>query len=75
MSKTNIQPQGVYVIAPTPFFPDGRIDEASIDRMTEFYIDDRECRLLATIRFAETTRSDVRNTPFCSSGSGRSLPA
>jgi 4-hydroxy-tetrahydrodipicolinate synthase len=34
----DIQPQGVYVIAPTPFFPDGRIDEASIDRMTDFYI-------------------------------------
>ena len=28
---------GVYVIAPTPFHPDGRVDEASIDRMTDFY--------------------------------------
>jgi len=37
-TQTSIQPQGVYVIAPTPFFPDGRIDEASIDRMTDFYI-------------------------------------
>jgi 4-hydroxy-tetrahydrodipicolinate synthase len=26
--------KGVYVIAPTPFHPDGRIDDASIDRMT-----------------------------------------
>ncbi|HZZ94454.1 MAG TPA: dihydrodipicolinate synthase family protein [Usitatibacter sp.] len=34
----NIEPKGVYVIAPTPFHPDGRIDEASIDRMTDFYI-------------------------------------
>jgi 4-hydroxy-tetrahydrodipicolinate synthase len=32
------QVKGVYVIAPTPFHPDGRIDEASIDRMTDFYI-------------------------------------
>jgi 4-hydroxy-tetrahydrodipicolinate synthase len=32
------QVKGVYVIAPTPFFSDGRIDEASIDRMTDFYI-------------------------------------
>jgi 4-hydroxy-tetrahydrodipicolinate synthase len=32
------QVKGVYVIAPTPFMPDGRIDEASIDRMTDFYI-------------------------------------
>ncbi|MDJ1157009.1 dihydrodipicolinate synthase family protein [Chelatococcus sp. SYSU_G07232] len=29
--------RGVYVIAPTPFHEDGRIDEASIDRMTDFY--------------------------------------
>jgi 4-hydroxy-tetrahydrodipicolinate synthase len=30
--------KGVYVIAPTPFHPDGRIDEASIDRMTDFFL-------------------------------------
>ncbi|MGZ5106333.1 MAG: dihydrodipicolinate synthase family protein [Usitatibacter sp.] len=30
--------KGVFVIAPTPFHPDGRIDEASIDRMTDFFI-------------------------------------
>lgn len=30
--------KGVYVIAPTPFHPDGRIDEASVDRMTDFFI-------------------------------------
>jgi 4-hydroxy-tetrahydrodipicolinate synthase len=29
---------GVYVIAPTPFHPDGRVDDASIDRMTEFFL-------------------------------------
>ncbi len=29
--------KGVFPIAPTPFHPDGRIDEASIDRMTDFY--------------------------------------
>src|SRR5215469_4309907 len=28
---------GVYPIAPTPFHPDGRIDEASIDRLCEAY--------------------------------------
>ena len=39
MSKVSVeQVKGVYVIAPTPFLPDGRIDEASIDRMTDFYI-------------------------------------
>ena len=29
--------KGVYAIAPTPFHEDGRIDEASIDRMVDFY--------------------------------------
>ena len=30
--------KGVYVIAPTPFHPDGRIDESSIDRMCDFVV-------------------------------------
>jgi len=30
--------RGVYPIAPTPFFADGRIDYASIDGMTDFYV-------------------------------------
>jgi 4-hydroxy-tetrahydrodipicolinate synthase len=30
---------GVYVIAPTPFHPDGRIDDASVDRMTDFFLE------------------------------------
>ena len=29
--------RGVFPIAPTPFHPDGRIDVASIDRLTDFY--------------------------------------
>ncbi len=29
---------GVYVIAPTPFLDDGRIDDASVDRMTDFFL-------------------------------------
>jgi len=29
--------KGVYPIAPTPFFDDGRIDTASIDRLVDFY--------------------------------------
>ena len=32
------QAKGVYVIAPTPFHSDGRIDESSIDRMTDFFL-------------------------------------
>jgi 4-hydroxy-tetrahydrodipicolinate synthase len=30
--------RGVYVIAPTPFHSDGRIDDTSIDRMTDFFL-------------------------------------
>jgi 4-hydroxy-tetrahydrodipicolinate synthase len=30
---------GVYVIAPTPFHDDGRVDEASTDRMTDFFME------------------------------------
>jgi 4-hydroxy-tetrahydrodipicolinate synthase len=30
--------RGVYPIAPTPFFDDGRIDSASIHRLSEFYL-------------------------------------
>ena len=29
--------EGVYAIAPTPFHQDGRVDEASVDRMVDFY--------------------------------------
>src|SRR6202162_309817 len=30
---------GTFAIAPTPFHDDGRIDAASIDRMTDFYFE------------------------------------
>jgi 4-hydroxy-tetrahydrodipicolinate synthase len=35
----DVSATGVYPIAPTPFFEDGRIDETSTDRMTDFYRD------------------------------------
>ncbi len=35
--KLTPQAQGTFAIAPTPFHPDGQIDETSIDRMTDFY--------------------------------------
>lgn len=31
--------KGVFPIAPTPFHADGRVDEASVDRMTDFYLE------------------------------------
>lgn len=36
--SSNPEVQGVYVIAPTPFHDDGRVDEASTDRMTDFFV-------------------------------------
>jgi 4-hydroxy-tetrahydrodipicolinate synthase len=36
--KLTANARGVYVIAPTPFHSDGRIDDASIDRMTDFFL-------------------------------------
>ncbi|MCC7325195.1 MAG: dihydrodipicolinate synthase family protein [Burkholderiales bacterium] len=37
--KLGSDAKGVYVIAPTPFYPDGRVDDESIDRMTDFFIE------------------------------------
>lgn len=37
--KLGSDAKGVYVIAPTPFHPDGRVDDASIDRMTDFFVE------------------------------------
>ena len=31
--------RGVYVIAPTPFHDDGRVDDRSVDRMTDFFVE------------------------------------
>jgi 4-hydroxy-tetrahydrodipicolinate synthase len=36
--KLDSNAKGVYVIAPTPFHLDGRIDESSIDGMTDFFL-------------------------------------
>ena len=36
--KLTREAKGVYVIAPTPFHPDGRIDGSSVDRMTDFFV-------------------------------------
>jgi 4-hydroxy-tetrahydrodipicolinate synthase len=35
--KLTHEAQGTFAIAPTPFHDDGRIDETSIERMTDFY--------------------------------------
>lgn len=35
--KLTADAKGTFAIAPTPFHDDGRIDERSIDRLTDFY--------------------------------------
>ena len=37
MTKLTAKATGTFAIAPTPFHEDGRIDEKSIDRLTDFY--------------------------------------
>ena len=37
MTKLTHHAAGTFAIAPTPFHDDGRIDEKSIDRLTDFY--------------------------------------
>ncbi|MBV8924471.1 MAG: dihydrodipicolinate synthase family protein [Bradyrhizobium sp.] len=37
MTKLTANAAGTFAIAPTPFHDDGRIDERSIDRLTDFY--------------------------------------
>lgn len=37
MTKLTHEAKGTFAIAPTPFHDDGRIDEKSIDRLTDFY--------------------------------------
>jgi 4-hydroxy-tetrahydrodipicolinate synthase len=37
MTKLTAKAAGTFAIAPTPFYDDGRIDHASIDRLTDFY--------------------------------------
>src|SRR5215813_11789398 len=37
MTKLTADAKGTFAIAPTPFHDDGRIDERSIDRLTDFY--------------------------------------
>ena len=39
MTRLTEDAAGVYVIAVTPFLPDGAVDHASIDRMVDFYLE------------------------------------
>jgi len=53
------QADGVYVIAATPFHPDGRIDTASIDRLTDFYIESGASGITALGVMGEAPKLDA----------------
>src|SRR5690606_21578193 len=50
--------RGVYPIAPTPFFEDGSIDHASIDRMIDFYHECGSTGLTALGQLGEALKLD-----------------
>ena len=55
--------KGVYPIAPTPFFDDGSIDTASIDRLVDFY---QGCGCTGVVRLVY--RAVCRSCAACSEG-------
>ncbi len=58
----NAQAAGVYVIAATPFHSDGRIDTASIDRLTDFYIESGATGLTALGVMGEAPKLDAEES-------------
>jgi len=55
----NAQAAGVYVIAATPFHPDGRIDKGSVDRLTDFYLEAGASGLTALGVMGEAPKLDA----------------
>jgi 4-hydroxy-tetrahydrodipicolinate synthase len=53
------QAAGVYVIAATPFHPDGRIDTSSVDRLTDFYLESGAAGLTALGVMGEAPKLDA----------------
>lgn len=56
------QAAGVYVIAATPFHPDGRIDTASIDRLTDFYLESGASGITALGVMGEAPKLDAEES-------------
>ena len=59
---------GVYVIAVTPFQPDGRIDTSSIDRVTDFYLECGVSGITALGVMGEAPKLDAGTSRSPSSG-------
>ena len=54
---------GVYVIAPTPFHDDGRIDERSTDRMTDFFLESGVTGITVLGQMGEAPKLDHSHDP------------
>jgi len=52
--------RGVYVIAPTPFHDDGRVDAGSIDRMVDFYMECGATGITVLGQMGEAPKLDER---------------
>jgi 4-hydroxy-tetrahydrodipicolinate synthase len=56
------QAAGVYVIAATPFHPDGRIDASSVDRLTDFYLESGATGITALGVMGEAPKLDAEES-------------
>jgi 4-hydroxy-tetrahydrodipicolinate synthase len=55
---------GVVPIAPTPFLDDGRIDETSVDRMTDFFLQSGVAGITILGQLGEASKLDHRESLF-----------
>ena len=60
--RLNEQASGVFVIAATPFHPDGRLDLASVDQLTDFYIGSGVSGLTVLGVMGEATKLDAEES-------------
>ena len=59
MARLDSAARGVYVIAPTPFYDDGAIDFASIDRLVDFYAETGMTGITVLGQLGEAPKLDV----------------
>jgi 4-hydroxy-tetrahydrodipicolinate synthase len=58
--RLNTEARGMYVIAPTPFLPDGKIDFNSVDRLTDFYAEGGMTGITVLGQMGEAPKLDAK---------------
>jgi 4-hydroxy-tetrahydrodipicolinate synthase len=58
--RLNTEAKGMYVIAPTPFFPDGKVDFNSIDRLSDFYAEGGMTGITVLGQLGEAPKLDAK---------------